>query len=73
MAEVIPYEVFKEKQRERKYGTDEYRINRLKAMNYDEDLVFASEDEGIHELFYGETEEDEDYWLGERDLTRVIR
>lgn len=38
-----------------------------------EELVFASEDEGISELFYGEIEEDEDYWLGERDLTRVIK
>jgi hypothetical protein len=29
--------------------------------------------EAVEELLYGECEDDEDYWLGETDLTKVIR
>ena len=38
MGTLIPYEKFKEKQREKKYGSDESRINRLRAKNIPEPI-----------------------------------
>ena len=38
MSKVVPYQVFKEKQRERRYGTSEGRLRRLRALGIPEDV-----------------------------------
>jgi len=71
-AQIIPYSIFKKKRREKKYGTDASRLRRLKAMGYPDD--FYIEIQELDYLLYGEDEEEEeDYWLGERPLTTVIK
>lgn len=72
MGEVIPYEVFREYQRKKKYGDTQAR---LKAMNFPDDFnPFQDEADEYHRACYGEDESDEeDYWLGEKSLCEVIQ
>lgn len=68
MGELVTYEQFREAWRKKKYG-DVHK--RLKAMNFNED--FNPFEDEVDEYFYGQKETDEDYWLGEKKLTDVIK
>lgn len=70
MGEVISYEVFKEKQRIERYGDPG---KRLREMNFDPEYSPFEPEYDVDAVLYGENEDEEDYWMGEKDLTHFIK
>lgn len=75
MGKIIPYSRMQRKRREKKYGSDASRIRKLRAMGYSDDYAGnCAFDLNCEETLYGTNEdEEEDYWLGERSLTEVVK